>query len=100
MNGTQYRDLGLQELGVRQLSIPKRCGCGALTWLESKKHNKVTCLECIISEYKESQGKPLRLFVAAAALLLMCCVGCQSAPSKVTVQACVAGQTFNVQVMR
>jgi len=94
---TQYRDLGLQELGMRQLREPKRCGCGVLTWLESKKHNEVTCLECIISEYKESQRKPLRLYVAAAALLLMCCVGCATPPREANVSVQIAGQSVVMQ---
>lgn len=91
MNGTQYRDLGLQELGMRQLRVPKRCGCGALTWLASKKHNKTTCLECIIADHKATVYRPFKA-LCATALLLLLLAGCQSAPKQADVHIKIAGQ--------
>lgn len=88
----------LQSLGMRQLRTPQRCGCGKLTKMASRHHAATTCFECVVTEKKATTSRPFKAMCAALCLLLVL-AGCQ-APREVRLDAKIAGQTLNVQVMR
>jgi len=90
---SQMRKMELE--GYKRHRVPQHCRkCNTDNTIMRK--DGTACFHCNEMHLKTVK----RVLTGILALVLMCCVGCQSAPSKVTVQACVAGQTLNVQVMR
>jgi hypothetical protein len=91
----EYSDrmMRLQVDGMEKLRSPRRCKpCGAMTKMRSKKHKKVVCYECALRETKATTRRPYAAMLAALALLLVVCAGCQSAPRQADVHIKIAGQ--------
>jgi hypothetical protein len=89
MNCHSRKDL--RQIGMRALGFPRRCPCGKLTEMTSIKHKGITCYECVMTEHKEMVIRPRRVLTGILALVLMCCVGCQS-PRQANIEVRVAGQ--------
>jgi len=62
----------------------------------SKLYKLKVCFACKLKEDIERKKNPSKILTGILALVLMCCVGCASAPSKATIQVRVAGQEVNV----
>ena len=95
--GQSYQDQQkkMELKGYTRLRTPKRCKqCRNMSYLHRK--DGAMCFHC-----NESQNKTIkRVLVGVMGVVLLMFAGCQSAPSKVTVQANVAGQQLKVSVMR